>query len=259
MPKVSGNSTFPKDEDDALGWNRETLGRRVREVWVAWAKTQHEPKASWLLPWEELDERDREVDRQIGETIAMETGRRLAKENDDLLMDLARLRDLRSREAAAFATMRHRAERAERTRGLTFVSFGLSIALVFLLGWVYWHIPEPVVCPPPPDPILCPPAVVCEPTSETPHARYEDQGFWTGDSDGMSSRRDWPDATGYPAERFETDCHDVCAVPDGYGHEAHSGRVLVMDPSRLVCVCFHPDSHGSAWAVTRWIGWERIR
>jgi hypothetical protein len=68
----------------------------------------------------------------------------------------------------------------------------------------------------------------------------------------------WPDASNYPAEQFETDCRDVCAVPEGYGHDATPGHVLMMDPSRLVCVCFHPDSHGS-WSVARWVGWEHVR
>lgn len=48
---------------------REQLGRRVREVWITWAKEQPNPKASWLKAWEELSEADREVDRRIGETI----------------------------------------------------------------------------------------------------------------------------------------------------------------------------------------------
>lgn len=65
-----------------MSFDREDLGIRVREVWVAWAKTQPNPKPSWLLPWEELSEPDREVDRQIGETIAREV---LAKVRDELL------------------------------------------------------------------------------------------------------------------------------------------------------------------------------
>jgi hypothetical protein len=46
--------------------DREILGRRVREVWVAWAKEQASPKPSWLVPWEGLSELDKEVDRRIG-------------------------------------------------------------------------------------------------------------------------------------------------------------------------------------------------
>ncbi len=49
--------------------DREALGRKVRTVWVTWAREQPNPKPSWLVPWEDLDELDREVDRRIGETL----------------------------------------------------------------------------------------------------------------------------------------------------------------------------------------------
>jgi hypothetical protein len=50
--------------------DRERLGQIVREAWVRWAKQQPDPKPHWLVPWEELDEPMKEVDRQIGETVA---------------------------------------------------------------------------------------------------------------------------------------------------------------------------------------------
>jgi hypothetical protein len=50
--------------------DREKLGRAVRAVWMAWAREQPNPKPSWLVPWEELSEPDKEVDRRIGEAIA---------------------------------------------------------------------------------------------------------------------------------------------------------------------------------------------
>lgn len=50
--------------------NREELGRLVREVWIEWAREQPNPKPSWLVPWEDLSEPDREVDRRIGERLA---------------------------------------------------------------------------------------------------------------------------------------------------------------------------------------------
>jgi len=50
--------------------DRETLGQKVREVWVAWAEEQPDKKPSWLVPWEGLPEEDREVDRRIGEQLA---------------------------------------------------------------------------------------------------------------------------------------------------------------------------------------------
>ena len=48
---------------------RERLGRRVREVWIAWAIHQPSPKPSWLLPYDELPEPDKEADRCIGSVI----------------------------------------------------------------------------------------------------------------------------------------------------------------------------------------------
>jgi hypothetical protein len=53
-----------------LPYPRDQLGWFVREAWIRWAKTQPNPKSSWLLPYEELSEPDREADRQIGEAVA---------------------------------------------------------------------------------------------------------------------------------------------------------------------------------------------
>jgi hypothetical protein len=64
--------------------DRVALGRLVRETWVKWAKEQPNPKPSWLAPWEDLPEPDREVDRRIGETIA---ARGVADELDRLADD----------------------------------------------------------------------------------------------------------------------------------------------------------------------------
>lgn len=49
---------------------RETLGRVVREAWVKWALEQPNPKASWLTPYDDLPESDKEADRRIGEAVA---------------------------------------------------------------------------------------------------------------------------------------------------------------------------------------------
>src|SRR6185312_11439035 len=62
-PNTSGEA------DDFLSTTRDTLGRKVREVWVAWARTQPQPKPSWLVPYDELSEPDKEADRRIGEAI----------------------------------------------------------------------------------------------------------------------------------------------------------------------------------------------
>lgn len=54
---------------------REKLGMRVREVWVLWAierSQEFEVKGSWLTPWGQLEEHEREVDRRIGEALFYE-------------------------------------------------------------------------------------------------------------------------------------------------------------------------------------------
>lgn len=48
----------------------EALGRLVRRVWVDFARMQPNPKPHHLLPWEELDEPNKEVDRLIGRAVA---------------------------------------------------------------------------------------------------------------------------------------------------------------------------------------------
>lgn len=47
----------------------DLLGQLVRHVWVEWAKGQPNPRPSWLVPWEDLPEPDREVDRCIGAAL----------------------------------------------------------------------------------------------------------------------------------------------------------------------------------------------
>lgn len=51
-------------------FDREKYGQLVRAVWVRWARTDKNPKPSWLTPWEHLPEHFKEVDRMIGEACA---------------------------------------------------------------------------------------------------------------------------------------------------------------------------------------------
>lgn len=53
-------------------FKRDGLGRLVRELWIGWAKTQSAPKPSWLVPYDELSEIDKEADRVIGEGLYRE-------------------------------------------------------------------------------------------------------------------------------------------------------------------------------------------
>lgn len=47
----------------------DAKGRRVREVWVEWAKAQPDPNPSWLIPYDDLPEDEKDVDRQIGSAL----------------------------------------------------------------------------------------------------------------------------------------------------------------------------------------------
>lgn len=47
----------------------DCLGRAVRETWVGFAREQGDTRPSHLLPWDELDEANREVDRRIGRRL----------------------------------------------------------------------------------------------------------------------------------------------------------------------------------------------
>ena len=49
--------------------SRDFFGQIVRDTWIRWAQQQPNPKPSWLVPYAELNEADKEVDRQIGETV----------------------------------------------------------------------------------------------------------------------------------------------------------------------------------------------
>lgn len=58
------------DGNRPLPWDREVLGRMAREAWVRWAQTQPSPKDSWLIPYDSLNEAEKEAHRQVGEHLA---------------------------------------------------------------------------------------------------------------------------------------------------------------------------------------------
>lgn len=49
--------------------SRDELGNAVREIWIEWARQQDNPKPTWLVPYHELAEEDKEADRMIGEAL----------------------------------------------------------------------------------------------------------------------------------------------------------------------------------------------
>jgi len=49
--------------------DRDRLGEFVRMAWIEWAHEQPDPKPSWLVPYQDLSEADKEADRRIGEFV----------------------------------------------------------------------------------------------------------------------------------------------------------------------------------------------
>lgn len=66
---------------------RDDLGRAVREAWVAWACEQPVVKPSWLVPYDDLPEADKEADRRIGEAVAQMCKERIREIEDELGCD----------------------------------------------------------------------------------------------------------------------------------------------------------------------------
>lgn len=51
---------------------RDRLGRIVRDLWISWAEKQPKTKPSWLVPYDQLSEADKEADRVIGYGMMVE-------------------------------------------------------------------------------------------------------------------------------------------------------------------------------------------
>lgn len=68
--KRDSAASRPPYADPLTPEERDTLGRLVRQAWMLWANEQPDPKPSWLVPYDDLPEPDREADRRIGEAIA---------------------------------------------------------------------------------------------------------------------------------------------------------------------------------------------
>jgi hypothetical protein len=73
--------------------DRETLGKLVRQTWIEWAKEQPNPKPSWLVEWDNLSEPDQEVDRRIGEAVAMYVAKE-SEQSELAMMIISSLQDL---------------------------------------------------------------------------------------------------------------------------------------------------------------------
>jgi hypothetical protein len=61
--------TMPNEPKIKTAEERDKLGEVVREVWIQWAREQPTIKESWVVPYYQLSEPSKEVDRRIGETL----------------------------------------------------------------------------------------------------------------------------------------------------------------------------------------------
>lgn len=73
----------------------ETLGRIVRDTWIQWAKIQPDiaDHPNWLTEWDQLAERDKEVDRLIGAAIARHISQETVRRLMDRMVDPANFPD----------------------------------------------------------------------------------------------------------------------------------------------------------------------
>lgn len=74
-------------------FDRETLGRVVREAWVKRAMQLKDTNVDHLVPFHHLKEVDKETDRQIGETVATFVMLSLEAGFKDLIDELERMNE----------------------------------------------------------------------------------------------------------------------------------------------------------------------
>jgi hypothetical protein len=96
MPEITESDPISR----RTSMDRDKLGRVVRAAWITWALTQPDPKPSWLVPYDELPEPDKEADRQIGAAVFDHlNGRRIA------LAEIRSRGELSPAEAEEFAAL----------------------------------------------------------------------------------------------------------------------------------------------------------
>lgn len=100
---------------EATAQLREVLGKHVREVWLAWARMQPDAKRAWINAWEDVEERHREVDRDIGEAL-FNMGRQSVVDELMASLDDWRVKLRGELNAGAFASPEERSLALERRR-----------------------------------------------------------------------------------------------------------------------------------------------
>lgn len=118
--------------------NKDLWGAIVRDAWVTWAKEQPNPKSSWLLPWEELSDIDKESDRKIAESLITVYSRFMNKDPrfPDFEENLHKLRLLLGgdrvpmTEVRSFATQQIRASSLTPTAVFQYLSYQANIGVL---------------------------------------------------------------------------------------------------------------------------------
>jgi hypothetical protein len=71
MNNQNCDSNFTEEDllNQIIFFDPNDLGRIVRNAWIEWAKEQPNLKASWLVPYDELNQADKDADIRIGQAV----------------------------------------------------------------------------------------------------------------------------------------------------------------------------------------------
>lgn len=89
-----------RDRQLPIMYNREDGGRLLRYYWEERARTHPHPKESWLIPWPELGEWDKETDRYLWDHLVapyVSTISELIEQNQRLRQEIAKVTEQRER------------------------------------------------------------------------------------------------------------------------------------------------------------------
>lgn len=114
-------------------FDRDAGGRLVRDAWISWASVQPAPKESWLLPYDELSEPDKEADRIIAEWISLPLIARAERAEQQLAAEReahAQTRGDRDNLKERYTTMTGRWMNCCRERAATKDALGKAVELL---------------------------------------------------------------------------------------------------------------------------------
>lgn len=62
--------------------DREAVAKAIRDAWCAWARTQANPKPSWLVLWEECDAQTKDADYMLADLFHRLVAREVERERE---------------------------------------------------------------------------------------------------------------------------------------------------------------------------------